>query len=92
MGKLRLGPIPDDKPVTRTIRLTAALDAELRAYAEAYGEEFEPISVERLIPAMLERFMRADRVFRAKVRSINPGTEGDRDCDRPPRRSLPRPG
>ena len=65
MAKLRLGPVPDDKPVTRTIKLTAALDADLRAYAEIYAASFGAITVERLIPAMLERFIRSDRGFKA---------------------------
>lgn len=68
MAKLRLGPIPDDKPITRTVKLSALLDAELCAYAELYAQSFGPVPVERLIPAMLEQFMRADRGFRARRR------------------------
>jgi hypothetical protein len=67
MAKLRLGPVPDDKPVTRTIKLTAALDADLRAYAEIYAASFGAITVERLIPAMLERFIRSDRGFKGRT-------------------------
>jgi hypothetical protein len=66
MAKLRLGQIPDDKPVTRTVKLSAALDGELCAYAELYAESFGPVTIERLIPPMLEQFMRADRGFRAR--------------------------
>lgn len=69
MAKLRLGPIPDDKPVARTVKLSAALDAELCAYAELYAQSFDPVPIERLIPAMLEQFMRADRGFRARDRA-----------------------
>lgn len=68
MAKLRLGPIPDDKPVMRTVRLSAALDADLRAYAALYASAFGPTTVERLIPAMLEKFIRTDRGFRAQSR------------------------
>ena len=75
MAKLRLGPIPDDKPVTRTVKLSAALDAELCAYAELYAESFAPVPVERLIPAMLEQFMRADRGFRARSKRAETATE-----------------
>jgi hypothetical protein len=64
MPKLRLGPVPDDKPVVRKIKLSAALDADLRAYAEIYAASFGAISAERLIPAMLERFIHSDRGFR----------------------------
>jgi hypothetical protein len=67
MAKLRLGPVPDDKPVTRTIKLSAALDADLRAYAEVYAASFGAITVERLIPAMLEKFVHSDRGFRAQA-------------------------
>ncbi len=64
MTKLRLGPILDDKPVRRTVHLTAALDVELTAYAEAYASEFgQRLPVEKLIPPMIERFIRADRRF-----------------------------
>ena len=64
MTKLRLGPVLDDKPVRRTVQLTAALDAELSAYAEAYASEFgQRLAVEKLIPPMLERFIRTDRGF-----------------------------
>ena len=67
MAKLCLGPMPDDKPVTRTIKLNAALDCDLRAYAEVYAASFGAITVERLIPAMLEKFIRSDRGFRAQA-------------------------
>ncbi len=81
MAKLRLGPIPDDKPVTRTLKLPAALDAELCAYAELYAQSFGPVPVERLIPAMLEQFImleqliRADRGFRARSKRAEASTE-----------------
>jgi hypothetical protein len=67
MANLRLGPVPDDKPVTRTIKLSAALDGDLQAYAEVYAASFGAIAVERLIPAMLEKFIRSDRGFRAQA-------------------------
>jgi hypothetical protein len=75
MAKLRLGPIPDDKPVPRTVKLSAVLDAELCAYADLYAESFGPVPVERLIPAMLEQFMRADRGFRARAKRIETSTQ-----------------
>ena len=75
MVKLRLGPIPDDKPVARTVKLSAALDAKLCAYAELYAQSFGPMPVERLIPAMLEQFMRTDRGFRARSKRAETATE-----------------
>ena len=76
MAKLRLGPIPDDKPVTRTVKLTAALDSDLRAYAEIYATSFGAVAVERLIPAMLERFIRSDRGFRTRLSLGSPPPQG----------------
>jgi hypothetical protein len=62
--KLKLGPIPDDKPVRLTITLSAELAALLRAYAEAVGSgDTKPVTVERIVPPMLERFIRTDRAF-----------------------------
>jgi hypothetical protein len=64
MAKLRLGPVLDDKPIKRTVQLSAALDAELAACAEAYASQFgERLAVEKLIPPMIERFIRTDRGF-----------------------------
>jgi hypothetical protein len=72
MAKLRLGPVLDDKPIKRTVQLSAALDAELGAYAEAYASEFgQRLAVEKLIPPMLERFIRTDRGF-SKTRRPKP--------------------
>ena len=72
MAKLRLGPVLDDKPIKRTVQLSAALDAELGAYAEAYASEFgQRLAVEKLIPPMLERFIRTDRGF-SKARRPKP--------------------
>jgi hypothetical protein len=69
MAKLRLGPVHDDKPITRTIKISTTLDADLRAYVDAYEKEGHgAMSVERLIPAILKRFMRADREFIRCVR------------------------
>ena len=64
MMKLKLGPIPDDKPVRLTIIISAELATLLRAYAEAVGSgNTKPVTVERIVPPMLERFIRTDRAF-----------------------------
>ena len=39
MAKLRIGPLPDDRPVKRTITFTAALDALIRDYAAAIAAQ-----------------------------------------------------
>lgn len=68
MPKLKLGAIPDDKPVRLTVTLTAELHALLVEYAEAHAKEFDrKVAPEKLVPHMLERFIRTDRAF-AKVR------------------------
>ena len=69
MAKLKLGPLPDDKPVRVTVDLPAALHRDLVAYAEVLGRETgqsvrEPA---KLIAPMLQRFMASDRGF-AKAR------------------------
>jgi hypothetical protein len=69
MSKLKLGSIPDDKPVKLTVELPAVVHRDLLAYAEALGRETgQPIAdPSKLVAPMLARFMATDRVF-AKVR------------------------
>jgi hypothetical protein len=56
MMKLECGPIPHDKPVHLTIILTAELAALSRTYADAVGSSnSKPVTVERIIPHILER-------------------------------------
>ena len=68
MAKLRIGPLPDDRPVRRTITFTAALDALIRNYAAAIAAQdgqSEAPTVEKLVPIIVERFITTDRAFRA---------------------------
>jgi hypothetical protein len=71
MPKLRIGALPDDKPVKVTTELPATIHRDLIAYAEAMaresGQRIDPV---KLIAPMLERFMATDRGF-AKARRIN---------------------
>lgn len=69
MTKLKLGPIPDDKPVKLTLELPASLHRDLLAYGEILGREAGrgPIEPVKLAVPMLERFMATDRGF-AKAR------------------------
>lgn len=65
MTKLKLGAIPDDKPVKVSIELPAALHRDLVAYADQLSKESgqqlaDPV---RLIVPMLERFIGTDRGF-----------------------------
>ena len=65
MTKLKLGPLPDDKPVKVTVELPAPLHRDLIAYAEVLARESgQPVAdPARLIVPMLERFIASDRGF-----------------------------
>jgi hypothetical protein len=65
MSKLKLGTIPDDKPVKLTIELPAVIHRDLVAYGNALGRETDQGVVEpaKLIGPMLARFMATDRAF-----------------------------
>ena len=69
MTKLKLGPLPDDKPVKVAVELPAPLHRDLLAYAEVLSRETgQPVAVPvKLIVPMLERFIATDRGF-AKAR------------------------
>ena len=73
MAKLKLGTIPDDKPVKLTIELPAAIHRDLVAYGNALGRETgqEAVDPAKLISPMLARFMATDRAF-AKLRRTDP--------------------
>ncbi len=66
MNKLKLRALENDKPVTMTIKLAAAVHRDLVAYAEMLrrvgGHAIEPKS---LVAPMLKQFMASDRAFRA---------------------------
>ncbi len=75
MAKLRIGPLPDDRPVKRTITFTATLDALIRDYAAAIAAQdglSEAPPVEKLVPIIVERFITSDRAFRAPVLRVPP--------------------
>lgn len=76
MTKLKLGAIPDDKPVKVTVELPADINRDLVAYADLLaretGQACEPA---KLIAPMLTRFMATDRGFakaRKEHRSVSP--------------------
>jgi hypothetical protein len=76
MAKLKLGTIPDDKPIKLTIELPAAIHRDLVAYGNALGRETGQGAVEpaKLIGPMLVRFMATDRAF-AKLRRSESTTQ-----------------
>ncbi|WP_375567515.1 DUF2274 domain-containing protein [Oceaniradius stylonematis] len=65
MAKLKLGPLPDDKPVKVTVELPASLHRDLVAYAAILARQSGQPDIEpsRLIVPMLERFIATDREF-----------------------------
>lgn len=65
MIKLKLGAIPDDKPVKITVELPAPLHRDLVAYAEILARQTgQPLADPmKLIVPMLERFIATDRGF-----------------------------
>lgn len=79
MAKLKIGNLPDDKPVKVNVELPASVHRDLVAYAKALASESgQPISDPgKLIAPMLARFMATDRGF-AKLRrtsQLRPGDE-----------------
>ena len=89
MVKLRIGPLPDDRPVKRTITFTAAMDALIRNYAAAIAAQdgqSEAPTVEKLVPIIVERFITTDRAFRPPVHPAPPAVP-----HRPPPHSEPSP-
>ena len=69
MTKLKLGPLPDDKPVKVTVELPAALNRDLIAYAEVLARQSGQPAADpaKLIVPMLQHFIATDRGF-AKAR------------------------
>ncbi len=65
MAKLKLGPLPDDKPVKVTVELPASLHRDLVSYAAILARQSGQPDIEpgRLIVPMLERFIATDREF-----------------------------
>lgn len=72
MAKLKLGAIPDDKPVKITVELPATLHRDLVAYAEILTRQTgQPLADPmKLIVPMLERFIATDREFAKARRSV----------------------
>lgn len=79
MAKLKIGTLPDVKPVKISLELPASVHRDLVAYAEALASESgQSISDPgKLIAPMLARFMATDRGFAKRRRaSQSRGGEG----------------
>lgn len=85
MPELKLGRLPDRKPVKITIHVSAALDKKLQSYAEAYRAAYgEDEKVSELIPFILDRFLDGDRGFARARKEREPANDG-RTSAGPPR-------
>lgn len=83
MSKLRLGPIVDELPVKVTVEVPGELMRALADYTVLHARDTglaDPLSIGRLIVAMLDRFMSNDRGF-IKARPTLAG-EGQGDVAR----------
>lgn len=69
MAGLKLGPLVEDKPVRVTLELPGPVHRDLVRYAAVLGAQTgqAPVTPEKLVAPMLERFMATDREF-AKAR------------------------
>jgi hypothetical protein len=73
MTRLKLADLADEKPVRLTVELSARLHRDLAAYAVAVndGEIKGAPAPERLIPAMIERFIATDRGFSKSRKAVH---------------------
>ena len=70
MPNLKLGLIPDEKPVKLTVELSASVHRDLVAYGEALARETgQAVETAQLVAPMLTRFMATDRGFATARRS-----------------------
>lgn len=75
MTKLRLGLVAEDKPVKLTLEMPGGLMRDIVDYARVHARlnALEaPLSPERIVPAMIGRFIAGDREF-SKQRRRTPG-------------------
>ncbi len=71
VSKLKISVIADDKPVTVTVKLPAAVHRDLTVYAELLKQEGgHAVELNSLVAPMLARFMATDRAFRRARRRI----------------------
>lgn len=78
MAKLKIGALPDDKPVKVTVELPASVHRDLVAYAEILARESgQPNEPAKLIAPMLARFMATDRGFAKSRRAAHSPVAGD---------------
>jgi hypothetical protein len=78
MAKLKIGALPNDKPVKVTVELPAAVHRDLVAYAEILARDSgQPNDPSKLIAPMLMRFMATDRGFAKWRRAVHSPESAD---------------
>ncbi len=79
MTKLKIGALPDERPVKVSIELPASVHRDLLVYAKALANETgQPISdPAKIIAPMLARFMATDRGFAKIRRAVRSPEAGD---------------
>ena len=83
MTRLKLGAIPDDKPVKLSIELPADVHRDLVAYADVLARETgQKNEAAKLIAPMLARFMATDRGF-SKFRKSGRSPSSPRSTSEP---------
>lgn len=76
MARLKLGPLPDDRPVRLSITLSADLKRALDAYASAYAAESgRQWETKKLVPHILAAFLRSDKAFSRRNASAGPARD-----------------
>ncbi|WP_083860120.1 DUF2274 domain-containing protein [Bradyrhizobium diazoefficiens] len=78
MAGLKIGTLPDDRPVKVNVELPASVHRDLVAYAKALASESgQPVSDPgKLVAPMLARFMATDRGF-ARLRRASQSRTGE---------------
>jgi hypothetical protein len=75
MTKLKLGRIPDERPVKLTIEVPAPLHRKLIAYGEALARdlgESDPIAPAKVAPPMIAGYIESDKEFAKLWRTREP--------------------
>jgi hypothetical protein len=87
--KLKLGMIPDDRPVKLAIELPAQVNRDLVAYAEVLARETgQTIEPAKLVAPMLARFMSTDRAFARSRRAKGEPEQSNRAASLSPKPTL----
>lgn len=75
MTRLKLADLASEKPVRMTIELSARLHRDLFAYGVAVndGDAKGAPAPQKLIPAMIERFIATDRSFVRSRKTVQSG-------------------